>query len=733
MDTGVSYQGQLKQDGIPVTGEAAMIFELWDAMTSGNSLASMPPTPVRVTSGLFLVELDFGAGVFDGNDRWLEIQVEFPSGAGNWATLTPRQRLTATPYALQTRGLYVDDAGQVGIGTTNPSSALHVWGDANRVMRVRNSSASGGVAIVAEATGGSGFTAALDAYTSSPDGSTIYAFNEAESGNGYAMQAEAASPNGVAIYGRASNRSERSTGVGVRGRSDSDYGGTGVYGEATNTGTTYGVRGVSAHGTGVRGENTDTSNYGVLGSDTAGAYGRGYGTNPGVRGVSAGTGPAGRFVINDAANAAPAVEAHTPNDAGYAGYFTGGQNYFEGKVGIGTDMPCAPLHLTNAGNWHWTLGDGWGDFTINDGDHGFSIGVHPDYAITYMWTTGDAERLRIGNPTDGVLLSVEDDGVGIGTISPAEKLDIMGNAKVRGNVDVDGLIDADNLKLHGTTGDGWVMTSDAGGNASWQPPPSGDGVWADAGTHISYTAGNVGIGTATPEHALDIDGKVVMEEIDGVGSGWIRTIGANGEPNAQITYLDTYPNHGFISAKNAGGYTLAGIYVDQDGQGVVHADVKSFRVPHPDKPLEDIWYACVEGPEAAMYVRGTGQLVHGRATIELPEHFRALAVEDSMTVQLTPRSFESKGLAVGRQALDGIEVGELNGGRGNYEFHWEVKAVRRAHQDFAVTRPWTHATPGSSISEAKRWSTRLESIEQRKERIQQVEARLANAPNPTSH
>jgi hypothetical protein len=126
-----------------------------------------------------------------------------------------------------------------------------------------------------------------------------------------------------------------------------------------------------------------------------------------------------------------------------------------------------------------------------------------------------------------------------------------------------------------------------------------------------------------------------------------------------------------------------------------------------------------------MYVRGTGQLVEGRVTIELPEHFRALAVEDSLTVQLTPRSLESKGLGIGHQGLDGIEVGELNGGHGNYEFHWEVKAVRRAHQDFKVTRPWTHARTGGDPSPEKLWAARLKSIEQRKRRLQEMEARFA--------
>src|SRR6185436_8022137 len=121
------------------------------------------------------------------------------------------------------------------------------------------------------------------------------------------------------------------------------------------------------------------------------------------------------------------------------------------------------------------------------------------------------------------------------------------------------------------------------------------------------------------------------------------------------------------------GDELAGFYRDHNsGNGVMFADDKNFRAPNPADASTDIWYCCPEGPEAAMYVRGTGQLVNGRATIELPDHFRNLASEPGMTVQLTPGSLTSKGLATSKVSLSAIEVGELADGRGNYDFDWRV-------------------------------------------------------------
>ena len=89
----ISYQGRLDQAGSPFTGSADLEFRLYDQQAGGTPVGpvvSRPDWPVE--SGLFQVELDFGANAFDGSNRYLEVRI-------NGTALSPRQMITATPVA----------------------------------------------------------------------------------------------------------------------------------------------------------------------------------------------------------------------------------------------------------------------------------------------------------------------------------------------------------------------------------------------------------------------------------------------------------------------------------------------------------------------------------------------------------------------------------------------------------------------------------------------------------
>jgi hypothetical protein len=175
--------------------------------------------------------------------------------------------------------------------------------------------------------------------------------------------------------------------------------------------------------------------------------------------------------------------------------------------------------------------------------------------------------------------------------------------------------------------------------------------------------------------------RASMQVLNPTGDGFIITRGPNGNSNVRVTSLLNFPNNGFVSVDDADGNTQAGIYVNDTGQGIVFGDMKNFVVDHPNHAGMKIMYTSLEGPEAAIYYRGSVRLVSGRATIELPEHFTALADSDTITVQLTPGSLASKGLGFGAIHDGRIEIGELQHGKGSYEVHFVVHAVRKGYED----------------------------------------------------
>jgi hypothetical protein len=132
LGTSFTYQGQLKQNGLPVNGSVDLEFSLWTTPQGGDQVRpTVPVDNIQVVNGLFTAELDFGAIALSGNARWLEVAVRSPhdpTDTGPFTMLTPRQPVTGTPYAVQTRGIFVDDGSNVGIGTLTPSEKLQVVG-----------------------------------------------------------------------------------------------------------------------------------------------------------------------------------------------------------------------------------------------------------------------------------------------------------------------------------------------------------------------------------------------------------------------------------------------------------------------------------------------------------------------------------------------------------------------------------------------------------------------------
>jgi hypothetical protein len=119
----VNYQGRLTEGGVPVNGTADITARLWDALVGGNPVSAPSDyLGVPVNDGLFSINLTFGGDVFNGDSRWLELIV-------NGVTLSPRQLITASPYALQTRGMfYNENQDFLGIGREDRVTTSEVFG-----------------------------------------------------------------------------------------------------------------------------------------------------------------------------------------------------------------------------------------------------------------------------------------------------------------------------------------------------------------------------------------------------------------------------------------------------------------------------------------------------------------------------------------------------------------------------------------------------------------------------
>lgn len=201
---------------------------------------------------------------------------------------------------------------------------------------------------------------------------------------------------------------------------------------------------------------------------------------------------------------------------------------------------------------------------------------------------------------------------------------------------------------------------------------------------LTYLLGNTNLGFLSVNDEQGETRSAVYVSDDQAGRMYTR--GPNGNTNISLNNLAANVNHGYLTVNDAQGVDQAGAYVNASGQGVLFADIKNFRTEHPSLKDHEIVYASLEGPEAAAYLRGTGSLKDGSAEIDFPEHFQFIISSHSMTIMLTPLSSASKGLSVTRKSISGFTVRELWDGEGNYNFDWEVKAVRRGYENYQVVQ-----------------------------------------------
>lgn len=265
LGTAFTYQGRLTQNGVPMSGSYDFEFRLFDAPASGNQVpngTTVVALTRTVTYGVFTADLDFGALAFDGNARWLDIQAR-PAASGAFVTLSPRQPLTAAPYALfALRGGTQYTAG-AGLTLTGAQFNLEFLG----------TGPVNGLANTAARSDHNHFGQTWTGNTVSTSGLNVY-----NSGTGSAIVGQGGSSSGYLGY-RGSIGVIGGTGSGICGNVTVDSILAGVYGTSChNDSSSDGVRGYSFKGSGVRGE---SAAIGVQGDAAPGN-----GTGIGVYGVA---------------------------------------------------------------------------------------------------------------------------------------------------------------------------------------------------------------------------------------------------------------------------------------------------------------------------------------------------------------------------------------------------------------------------------------------------------------
>lgn len=98
--TEFTYQGELLENGTPANGFYNFEFRLFDA-PNGTGVEMSPPvelSSVPVVDGVFTVQLNFG-DVWNGADKYLQIAVAKPSDV-DFTLLIPKQKINNTPMAI---------------------------------------------------------------------------------------------------------------------------------------------------------------------------------------------------------------------------------------------------------------------------------------------------------------------------------------------------------------------------------------------------------------------------------------------------------------------------------------------------------------------------------------------------------------------------------------------------------------------------------------------------------
>lgn len=176
---------------------------------------------------------------------------------------------------------------------------------------------------------------------------------------------------------------------------------------------------------------------------------------------------------------------------------------------------------------------------------------------------------------------------------------------------------------------------------------------------------------------------------EGNNSGFIATNDPNGDDLIRLTTaVGSEGWQGYIGLYYKGNM-VGNFYVNDNGQSILHTDLlyvngsplRSSTTDYSSSNLRSSssYVTCYvsESTDQQITFRGTATLDNGTFTIVLPPNEAEKIQENTITVQITPLSASSKGLAVVKKEKTLFTVAELMNGTGSYEFDWTLTALRK--------------------------------------------------------
>ncbi|WP_298269788.1 hypothetical protein [Geobacter sp.] len=241
--------------------------------------------------------------------------------------------------------------------------------------------------------------------------------------------------------------------------------------------------------------------------------------------------------------------------------------------------------------------------------------------------------------------------LGVGTTTPAAKIDVNGNVQLSGNYNI-------------TTRKGLLMMGTTDGSVIDPNTPN----TADL---LLGGIGFVGNGYQTAE--LTFRAGWGFEMVDRSDEIPDLNYARDAKFYTDLTLRELIATGNLYSAQD--------VWID----GTLNASVKNFDIKDPRYNDENkrLVHSSLEGPEIGVYYRGEVKLDNGVAVVTLPAYFEALTRQENRTVLLTPK-FEKPNEILCSVAASEVKDGQfsiyafgvMNVAGCNHKVYWEVKAER---------------------------------------------------------